>query len=75
MSIIYSKLISLLPVWLKYPFMLDIYEQLSMEDKRLLNAIQLVVKAVQVVLFPTTLGLIMVQIGIWSHVFGYFINN
>ena len=69
------KIISLLPMWLKYPFMLDIYEQLSMEDKRLLNAIQLVVKAVQVVLFPTTLGLVMIQIGIWSHVFGYFINN
>lgn len=70
-----TKILHFLPVWLKYPFMLDIYEQLSMEDKRLLNAIQLVVKAVQVVLFPTTLGLIMVQIGIWSHVFGYFINN
>ena len=69
------KIISLLPMWLKYPFMLDVYEQLSVEDKRLLNAIQLVVKAVQVVLFPTTLGLIMVQIGVWSHVFGYFINN
>lgn len=69
------QLISLLPMWLKYPFLLDVYEQLSIEDKRLLNAIQLIIKAVQLVLFPTTLGLIMVQIGIWSHVFGYFINN
>ena len=65
-----TKLLHVLPMWLKYPFLLDVYEQLSIEDRRLLNAIQLVVKAVQVVLFPTTLGLIMVQIGIWCHVFG-----
>lgn len=70
-----NKLIYILPMWLKYPFMLDVYEQLSEKDKRLLNTIQLVIKTVQVVLFPTTLGLIMIQIGIWSHVISYFINN
>ena len=75
MNNILTNFISLLPMWLKYPFMLDVYEQLSMKDKRLLNEIQLVVKVVQIILFPTTLGLIMVQIGIWCHVVGYFLNK
>ena len=70
-----THIIHILPWWFKHLFMFDTYEKLNKCDKRLLDAIQLVVKAIQVVLFPTTLGLIMIQIGIWNHVIGYFLNK